>query len=246
MQGKAWRRTAGTAALLMALSLAGCESTDVVAPDGSTITMAANPAVIVLSGGVQISPVDVTATVYNSIGVPLPGQDVRFSTSFGQLTPEAQTPVPTDDDGNATVVLTNATQAPTITARSGKASAMLTLQTATCNLSDITLNPSPLNLENCTDAFDLTAEATDTDGAPCVSILIQFAFVPTSTPTTDVSGTFNPGSARTDSAGQVATTLTLSSNSCNSLCVGATCTGQIRASSGSTQSNLVQIIDNVP
>jgi hypothetical protein len=242
----AWRAARVAGAFSLILTAGGCESTDVVAPDGSTITLSANPAVIVLSGGVQQSPVDITATVQNSIGVPLPDQDVRFTTSFGVLTPEAQTPVPTDDNGNATVVLTNATQAPSITARSGKASAMLSLQTATCNLQSITLNPSPLVLDNCNATFDLVVDATDTDGMPCASILVQIAFVPTGT-MTDISGTFNPASARTDSAGQVMSTLTISNTSCSMLCEGGkTCTGQIRASSGTTQSTLVTITDNVP
>ena len=247
MSTMAWRAAGSLAALLVTLLSFGCVSSEVVAPDGATINLSANPAVIVLSGGVQQSPVDITATVQNSIGVPLPDQDVRFTTSFGVLTPPGQTPVPTDDNGNAMTVLTNATQAPTITARSGKASAMLSLQTATCNLSSITLNPSPLVLENCTDSFDLTVLAEDTDGLPCPSILIQLAFVPTATPMTDVGGTFNPGSARTDAAGEVTSTLTISNTSCSTLCEGGkTCTGQIRASSGTTQSPAVPISDNVP
>lgn len=242
------RRSVGRGmALAIVLLAVGCESSETVAPEGSTITLSANPAVIVLSGGVQQSPVDITATVLNSIGVPLPNQDVRFSTTFGVLTPIGQTPVPTDENGNATVVLTNATQSPTITARSGKASGMLSLQTATCNLSSITLNPTPLVLEDCMATFELTVEAIDTDDAPCPSILVQLEFVPTATPMTDVAGSFNPGSARTDSAGQVISTLTISSNSCSMLCEGGkTCTGQIRASSGTTNSSLVPITDNVP
>lgn len=245
MTKAAWRSAGRLAALFAAVLAVGCESSETVAPEGSTITLAANPAVIILSGGVQQSPVDITATVKNGIGVPLPGQDVRFFTSFGEMTPEALTPVPTDSRGNATVVLTNARQAPTITASSGKASAMVTLQTATCNLSDIVLNPGPLILANCTDMFDLEIEATDTDGSPCAGILIQLAFVATSTPMTDVTGTFNPGSARTDGNGLVTSKLTISNSSCNNLCVGKACTGQIRATSGSSQSNTVQIIDNV-
>ncbi|MBI1952048.1 MAG: Ig-like domain-containing protein [Acidobacteria bacterium] len=107
------------AALFLAAALSGCQESDVVAPDGATISMTANPATIVLAGGIQDpnKPVTVIATVSNSIGVPLPGQDVRFQTTAGTLTPAAGTPIETDSFGNATTVLREARQSPTITAK---------------------------------------------------------------------------------------------------------------------------------
>ncbi len=88
------------AALCATLILGACESGDVIAPDGSTIALSASPAQIVLAGGIQQDPVTIMATVFNSIGVPLSGQDVRFSTSSGVLDPPAGTPVTTDRFGN--------------------------------------------------------------------------------------------------------------------------------------------------
>ncbi|MGH9748758.1 MAG: Ig-like domain-containing protein [Candidatus Polarisedimenticolia bacterium] len=235
-----------TAAAALVLALAGCQSSEVVAPEESEIQLSAIPAVIVLSGGIQVSPVDVTAFVTNKLGVPLPGQSVRFTTSIGSLTPPALTPIETDASGNATTVQTAATQDVTITAQSGTISEMLQIRTATCNLSTLTLNPSPILLETCNDTFTLTAEATDSGGDACASILVQFEQVATSTPMTDVSVGFNPASARTDAAGVLETTLSFSNASCNSLCVAKSCTGQVRARAGGTNSTIVTITDNVP
>ena len=235
------------AAGFLAAALAGCQKSDVVAPDGATISLTANPATIVLTGGIQDpnKPVTVIATVSNSIGVPLPGQDVRFQTTAGTLTPAAGTPIETDSFGNATTVLTAAQQPPTITAKSGKATQTLQLQTATCALSDIALSPSSLQLITCNDTFNVSAIATDTAGDPCTGVLINFTMTG-SAPTTDVTGSFNPGSDTTDQTGLASSTLTINSTTCNSKCVGNTCTGFIKATSGNVSSSNVSIVDNVP
>ncbi len=234
------------AAVFLAAALSGCQESDVVAPDGATISLTANPATIVLAGGIQAAPVTVIATVSNSIGVPLPGQDVRFTTTAGTLTPEAGTPIETDSFGNAISILTDAQQPPTITARSGKATAPpLQLQTATCALSDIALSPSSLQLNTCNDTFNVSAIATDTAGDPCTGVLINFTMTG-SAPTTDVTGSFNPGSDTTDQTGLASSTLTINSTTCNSKCVGNTCTGFIKATSGNVSSSNVSIVDNVP
>ena len=234
------------AAVFLAAALSGCQESDVVAPDGATISLTANPATIVLAGGIQAAPVTVIATVSNSIGVPLPGQDVRFTTTAGTLTPEAGTPIETDSFGNAISILTDARQPPTITARSGKATAPpLQLQTATCALSDIALSPSSLQLNTCNDTFNVSAIATDTAGDPCTGVLINFTMTG-SAPTTDVTGSFNPGSDTTDQTGLASSTLTINSTTCNSKCVGNTCTGFIKATSGNVSSSNVSIVDNVP
>lgn len=245
MRTSTGRRAVQSAALLLMFAIAGCQKSDVIAPDGATISLTSNPATIVVSGGVQVSPVTILATVSSSIGVPLPGQDVRFTTTSGFLDPPTGTPVRTDSQGNAFTTLTAATQAPTITAKSGKATASLTMQTATCNLAKITLNPGPLSLTTCSDTFDLTATALDTANAPCAGILIQFSFDP-SNPSTTVSGTFNPVQKSTDGSGVVDTTLTISNADCNSKCVGKDCGGSILATSGSVKSSPVLITDTVP
>ena len=231
---------------LVAILVAACQKTDVVAPDGSTISLVSTPATIVLAGGRQAVPATILATVTNSIGVPLSGQDVRFTTTSGTLDPVAGTPVRTDTHGNAISILTDATQGPTITAKSGKATQTLQITTATCNLSTITFGPGPIQLNNCTQTFDLTATAFDTAGDPCQGVFIIFSFVPTSTPTTDISGSFNPLNAPTDANGEVTTTLTLDNNTCSTKCPGTQkCTGSIQAASGTiTSGTPIQFTDN--
>jgi hypothetical protein len=248
------RGVARAGALLVVLAVWGCESSDQIAPEGSTILLNANPATIVLVNGVQdsLSPVDILATVTNSIGVPLPEQDLRFTTTSGVLDPPALTPVSTDDSGTAKVVLTGATQGPTITARSGKISAMLTIQTATCALGSITLSPSLVDFDSCDDTPTISVVARDTASKPCVGISIKFEQVPTSTPppATDVSISFTDTFKPTDNNGNATTTLRISD--CSTKCAGddqgipKECTGLIRASSGTIKSDVVPIDDQVP
>lgn len=234
-------------AVPLAAALLACQSSDVIAPNDSTISLTANPATIVLAGGVQDpnKPVTIIATVYNSIGVPLPGQDVRFTTTNGILTPQAGTPVTTDSFGNATTILTGAQQPPTITAKSGKTEKSLQLQTSTCSLADISLSPSTLPLENvCKDfTFSLSAIATDTNGDPCTGIQVTFAI--SGSATTDVTFSFNPAADSTDQDGEANSTVTVTSASCTAKCAGATCTGSVRASSGSVSSNTVSVVDSI-
>src|SRR5580765_5160482 len=53
------RRSLNVAVVLLALLYGACQKSDTVAPDGSTINLAATPATILLNGGVQASPVNV-------------------------------------------------------------------------------------------------------------------------------------------------------------------------------------------
>jgi len=219
---------------LLAILVAACQKTDVIAPDGSTISLSPTPATIVLAGGVQAEPTTILATVSNSIGVPLSGQDVRFTTTSGTLDPPAGTPVRTDSHGNAVTILTGATQGPTITAKSGKATQTLQLTTATCNLAEITfIQGGPLSLTNCSQSFDLTVQALDTASDPCPGVIITYSLVPTSTPTTDISGNFSPLSGPADASGELSTTLQIDNASCTAKCPGAPkCTMSVKACSG--------------
>ena len=233
------------AVAVVTIPMAGCQKSDVIAPDGATIAMTANPATIILSGGVQAEPVTVVATVSNSIGVPLSDQDVRFTTTAGSLDPAAGSPVRTDSFGNAKSVLSDAHQPPTITAKSGKATQTLQLQTATCTLSSIGLSPGPtVDLLTCSDKFTFTATATDTNGAICVGILVNFA-TSGSSPSTDVTGTFTFASKTTDANGEASTDFTISANDCNTKCVGKTCTGGVKATSGTVSSSSVTWNDRI-
>ena len=242
------RNLTRTAAVLLTALIVACQSTDVIAPDGASISLSASPAQIVLSGGIQLDPVTILATVFNTIGTPLSGQDVRFTTSSGVLDPPAGTPVRTDKFGNATTILTEATTGPQINARSGKVTATpLTLNAATGILSSILLNVPDQTLNACSDQFGLTATALDPNGVPIKGVTIVFEFAQTGA--TFANGSFNPISGVSDTLGEVDTNLDVDDSDCTTKCVGKSCDGlEVRAhdQSGTVISSIVTITDQVP
>jgi hypothetical protein len=239
------------AAGALALIVAGCDQSETIAPDGSTVTINANPAQVILAGtpALQVNPISIVATVRNSIGVPLPGQDVRFTTTSGSLTPPALQPVTTDDLGNATCELSNATTGPNITATSGKATASLQLTSANGQVAQILLNSDATDLTDCADTFTLTATALDGTGKGVSGFTIIFQFAPTN-PANAFTGNFNPTQGVSDTDGIVTSTLSLNSTTCNSNCVGAgkDCRARIRAVSNGNLiiSTELEILDQIP
>jgi len=247
MKAQTTRLAAILAGGLLVLAVA-CDDSETVAPDGSTITLTANPAQIVLVGGIQAAPVSVLATVRNSIGVPLPGQDVRFTTTAGDLSPLGGTPVATDDLGNASTILSNARVGPQITATSGKATANLTLTAATGLVSQITLSAASTDLLTCSDMIDVTAKAIDPDGDPVGGVTIFFEIL---TSMTGFTGTFTPStSGQTDATtGEVVRTLDINDGTCSTLCEsGKDCRNRIRATDQGAViiSNEIEILDQIP
>jgi len=245
------RRHRGLFSVLVAggllLGALACDDSDKVPPPDSTISLAASPATILLSNGVQAGDVTVLATVYNSIGVPLPGQDVRFTMNSGNLTPLAGTPVRTDDIGNAVTILTGATTTTTITAKSGTATADLQLQTSTCNISAVDLDPLILNFTACTDELTLTATVTDADGDPCPNLSVTFKAAP-APEQDDVTLNISPGTVKTDTAGNAVTTVSLG-NDCDQKCPGTECNASqrtITATAGATTSTESVVNISIP
>jgi hypothetical protein len=236
------------------LGALACEDSDKIPPEDSTISLAASPATILLSNGVQADDVIILATVYNGIGVPLPGQDVRFTMNSGDLTPMAGTPVRTDSIGNATTILRNARTTTTITAKSGKATADLQLQTTTCDIQSVDLVGS-LNFTSCDSSspdgkVTLTATVTDTSGDPCADVSVVFKFVSVNPVDnqTDVTITISPSTVKTDSAGVATTDVTLGSD-CDAKCPGTECDTaerSITATAGATTSDPLPITIAVP
>lgn len=241
---KRWSIVAVAGALLIAM--AACDDSETVAPDGSTISLAPTPATILISNGTQAGEVTVLATVRNAIGIPLPGQDVRFTNTSGVLVPTAGTPVATDDDGNAVTVLDQAKTQTTVTAQSGKATETIQLQTASCNIQNIALDQAALNFTACSGPgsfFVLRATVTDTSNDPCVGVLVTFKSTVASLPATDVALSISPGSSTTDNSGEVSTTVSLDSN-CSSRCPGQDCNTSLQsivASGGGTTSDPVTV-----
>lgn len=245
MQPRSSLIVAAAGALL--LIVAGCDESDTIAPEGSTISLNANPNQVILVGGVQDNnPITIRATVSNSVGVPLPGQDVRFNTNSGSLSVGVTQPVATDSFGIATTELSLATTGPTVSATSGKASASITITSANGQVTQILLNVVPSILSDCSDTFDITATALDGNGDGVENFTIFFEFAP-SNPSTAFTGNFNPGQDTTDASG-VATSVLSTTTQCDTQCSGAgkDCRALIRArSNGGQTSSDVEILDQL-
>ena len=235
------------AAGALALFVAGCDDSDTIAPEGATISLNANPGQVILVGGVQDNnPIVIRATVSNSIGVPLPGQDVRFNTNSGSLSQGVTQPVTTDSFGIALTELSLATTGPTISATSGKATQSITITSANGQVTEITLNATPSILSDCDTDFDLTATALDGNGAGVQGFTLIFEFAP-SNPSTAFTGNFNPGQGVTNANGEV-TSILSTTNNCDTQCAGAgkDCRARIRVrSQGGQTSPDVEITDEL-
>ncbi len=201
----------------LALGLAACEGSDPVAPEGSTITVSANPQTVVVPSGQEGSTL-ITATLRASNGTRLPDEEIIFSTTAGRLDPPAQTPLTSDDDGQATSTLFTESAA-TVMASSGSITGTTQVQTAPGSLAQFVLNVMPTELFNCNDMLTLTALVVTTDGVPVQNLLVIFDEVPPST----VSGNFTPGSqVLTGPAGTATVTWTPSLNICARECQAST------------------------
>ncbi len=225
------------------LVMANCHNGDVIPPDSSTITLAATPTTIVLAdqpdcsflGGGKCGTSNVLATVNSPVGVPLSGQDVRFSSTAGILyigspdNPQAGLPIRTDSNGNAHIqLITNSST--TVNANSGKATGSLTLSTTTALISKVTLTQdttSPCSPENtfttCSDSFCLVATVLDNSQQGIAGLPITFTM---SGAVGGVTAQFSQQGQITDASGQVTTDFILGSTSCAG-CAGHKCDGVV-------------------
>lgn len=254
-----WLKGAAAAAGLAAAMavLVTCERQDPLAPEGSTIKVTANPQTIAVQSSIP-GTAEITATLRAKNGTRIPDQEVTFSTTEGVLDPVAETPLITDDQGQATCKLTTAKQA-TVTAQSGSISGSTTVSVVTGDLFGINLDPdpnSPTSLTFCDETVTLIATAVDAQGAPIPGVLIRFLARPVAG-VTELRGSFSVSQRTTDVNGEVTTVYNVDDNSCNNRCsetVGDPnrapweCAVDIVAqdSSGSFESNVVSIDEDVP
>jgi len=272
------RSLARAAALVAVASLAACTSSDRLPPKGSTITVAANPATIplatssdcftLLGSSAACGTADIVATVASEIGVPLPDQDVRFSSTAGFLytgspanpVNAANIPIRTDKFGNASVSLITSATA-TVTAKSGQATAgTLTINTVSGNLNAIVLNldtttsgcnSSPI-LTSCSgQTLCFTATAQDTGGQGIKGVVLTFNLQNNVVNGSTLNGTFVQQTVTTDNNGVATTKFTPDSSTCSTQCSaaqGKSCRGDVIAalSGGSFQSGVVSIQVNAP
>ena len=246
---------AGVMLLAFVLVLgAACKGADKVAPEGSTIVVAATPTTIVKSddpncailGGGTCGTAQVVATVYSEAGVPQVDQDVRFSATAGLLfqgtfnnpEPAANIPIRTNSIGNATVFLATSTTT-TVTARSGNATGDLTLNTVEGNISGIELivdvdspgcETSSDVIESCSQEVCFKATAQESDGTPVAGVTIVFGLQNNTVGSNSFNASFTPVQDTTDANGEAFTTLRPQSD-CPSECGGGkACQAEIIAS----------------
>lgn len=212
-------RAAGAAAcMILAALTAGCEGEgDPTAPEGSTISVSANPqTVIVPTGGAGLT--EITATVRSKNGTRLPDQEITFSTTAGILDPKAQVPLTSDDLGQAKSLLTTSSAA-TVTASSGSIMATTQIQTAPGDLATFILNVSPDFINTCTDSVTATAMVMTTMGDPVPGLLVIFDEDPSS----DITGTFSPArQVSTDLSGTAVAMWQPNATQCAAQCLAAT------------------------
>jgi hypothetical protein len=267
------------AGLALVVVVAACESSDKIPPKGATMTVAANPATIPLAaapecvsllGVPNCGTADIVATVASELGLPLPDQDVRFSSTAGFLftgsitspVDAANIPIRTDKFGNAAVNLITSTTA-TVTAKSGPASGTLTISAVSGNLSAILLNldttstgctSSSLTVQSCSQKICFVATAVDPTGKGIQGVVIEFKLQNNvSSDNKEFKGTFNPTSDTTVPGGNVTTEFTPDSGTCPAQCStsqngGKTCTAQVIATTqgGTFQSSPLTLTINIP
>jgi len=264
---------------LLIIPLMSCDDSETIPPNNSTITVAANPTTVVLGTLPQCNSLlqqatcgtsDVIATVRNELGIPLPGQDVRFSSTAGQLFTgglsnpvfASNIPIATDSLGNATVGLITATTS-TVTATAGTTAGSLTLNTVQGNLSQIVLTidnsadslcagMSNSNITSCTDEVCFSAQALDTSNMPLDGVTIVFSLKNNTTGGHTLSGTFIPSQVVTGSGGDpgiARTKFTLNADcpmQCSISGGGGNCIAEVLAATqGGFQSLPVQLTTNI-
>lgn len=176
-------------AVALFLFAVGCDKATPVAPDGTTLTLSANPARIGLNGS---STVTIVGRKPN--GSPLnPGTEIRLSTDRGSIDPI----VSTNDSGVATATLRGDGRAgtATITAATGDASVTTTVQVGESPETRPTLiiSASPNNIP-VGGTSTVTVIARNGDGTPVsagqtVILTSTLGTISPSRPTTRSDGT---------------------------------------------------------
>jgi len=185
--------------VVLALAVAGCDNTQLVAPTKSTISVSASTRLLPSGGSTEV-----TAIVVEEAGTPVTnGTTVRFSTSLGRVDPvEAQT---RNGVATTTFFAMNTSGVARITAISGAASAgsananVVEITIGAAAVNTVTLRASPGSVGPLGGAVELIATVVGENGQALSGLLVTF--------NTD-QGTLATTTATTDSNGQARTTLT--------------------------------------
>jgi hypothetical protein len=150
------------------LALMGCSAVDYVAPEGTTLTLTANPSTVPVNGGTSTLTVVGTKTS----GFPLPdGTVITFITTLGSVTPQAEI-----HGGVATAVLASTGQSgeASVTARSGNAVSEAVVVTIGVAATTLTLTATPATLPAGGGTSNLVAVVFDDSGVPIQGATVVF------------------------------------------------------------------------
>jgi len=250
------RRFASVLAMFaMLISLAGCESGDPTAPADSTIRVSASPQTVIVDPNGPPGASRITATLRSKNGTRLPDQEIVFETTAGNLfevvngtlVPLLSRPLETDDDGIAECILTTR-QSATVTALSGSIMGTTQIQTASGEISSITLTVSATEIFDCGEDIELTATVRTSTGDPVSGVSVRFF---SSDPPATHLGGFFPTSVVSDALGMATTTWRPGStcvDDCSESNGMGPCTIAFQAEdlTGSIQSFVEQVDDQIP
>jgi PKD domain/Invasin, domain 3 len=146
-----------------------CDKASPVAPEGTTLTLSANPAQIPSTNGSST----IRAVVRRANGAPVfPGTEVRFDTTLGTI----QNIVQTNDSGVAEAVLTGAGRQgmATVSASVGAVMPVTVMVEIGSVARNITVQASPTNLTGSGGRVNLLALVRDSQGLPLPNIGVNF------------------------------------------------------------------------
>lgn len=193
--------------VLAVAGLAACDKASPVAPEGTVLSVTANPTQISATGTSQIRVV-----ALRSNGTPVnPGTQIRLSTNLGTIDPVAVV----EDDGIATATLQGDGRfgTATVTASVG-ADTSATVEVAVGRAAaSATVQATPPSVPDTGGTVTLLALVRDSSGQPLPGATVNF--------TTEVGTLASAGGFRTtDASGQATDRLTVSESDINSLPLG--------------------------
>ncbi len=200
MTGEVVRLATALCIATAALAAAACDKVPLLAPTGSTITLAASSTFVPSGGSTQL-----TAFVNESSGTPVQnGTTVRFVTDIGTVAPaEAQT-----QNGVATATFNagSASGVATIRALSGAAANpategtnAVTIAVGSAAVDTVTVRASPSVVPAGGGTVSVTASVAGTGNRPLASVPVTFS---------STNGTLSAPSAVTDANGHATVQLT--------------------------------------
>jgi hypothetical protein len=159
-----YRLTTSLLSVLLLAATVGCDKASPVAPEGTLLTLSANPSKIGLNGQSTI-----TVVGRKPDGNPLnPGTEVRLSTDRGTI----DSIVTVDDNGRATATLRGDGRAGTAAVKAEAANASVTTNVQIGESDEtrpsliLTVNPSVISTE---DSATVTVIARNVDGSPAAA-----------------------------------------------------------------------------